>query len=69
MRDLRPKGMGPAVVDCGSWSEDDKRELRLILLVDELTKLVYRAVDWRDVAVLGRAIVALAETSGLRPIK
>ena len=48
-------------IGCGNWSEEDQRELRLILIADELAEIADRTVDWRHVAVLGRAIVALAE--------
>jgi len=56
-------------VDWGSWSDHDKRALRLILLADELATLAYQEVNWRDVAVLGRAIVALAEAGRIRSVK
>ena len=32
-------------LDCENWSEGDKRELRLILVADELAKIAYGAVD------------------------
>jgi hypothetical protein len=51
-----------------NWSEEDKRELRLILMADELAEIAYRTVDWRHVAVLGRASVALAEKVELRNV-
>ena len=56
-------------IDCTNWSEEDRRELRLILLADELAEIAYRRVDWRHVSVLGRAIVALAEKAELRHVK
>jgi hypothetical protein len=61
--------VGSTDVDCGNWSEEDKRELRLILMADELAEIAYRTVDWRRAAVLGRAIVALAEKGELRDVK
>jgi len=54
---------------CRSWSEEDRRELRLILMADELAEIAYRTVDWRQVAALGRAIVALAEKVELRNVR
>ena len=57
------------LVDCRNWSEEDRRELRLILMADELAEIAYRTVDWRHVAVLGRAIVALAEKGELSRVK
>lgn len=57
------------LVDCRNWSEEDRRELRLILMADELAEIAYRTVDWRHVAVLGRAIVALAEKAELSHVK
>jgi hypothetical protein len=56
-------------IGCGDWSEEDRRELRLILMADELAEIAYRTIDWRHVAVLGRAIVALAEKVELRHVK
>jgi len=56
-------------IACGNWTDDDRRELRLILMADELATIAYRTVDWRHVAVLGRAIVALAEEANLRSIR
>ena len=69
MRILEFRGPGSSIADCRNWSEEDTRELRLVLLADELTTLAYQAVDWRQVAVLGRAIVALAEANGPRLMK
>jgi hypothetical protein len=66
MRNYKPTHLSGRGLDCGNLSEGDKRELRLILLADELATLAYREVNWRDVAVLGRAIVALAEAGGVR---
>jgi hypothetical protein len=62
---------GPIKIDpdCENWSEDDKRELRLILMADELATIAYGAVDWGDVSLLGRAIVALAESRRMHRIK
>jgi hypothetical protein len=62
-------GLVQTEIEDGSWSEEEKREIRLILMADELASIAYRAVNWRDVAVLGRAIVALAENSGMHPVK
>jgi hypothetical protein len=44
-----------------TWTEDDKRELELVLMADQLSVIAYGNVDWRRVAELGRAIVAIAE--------
>ena len=38
-------------------------------MADELAEIAYRTVDWRRAAVLGRAIVALAEKGELRDVK
>ena len=60
---------GPTGDECELWSEEDERELRLVLLSDQLSEIAYRVVDWHRVAVLGRAIVALAEKRELRQVK
>ena len=67
--DTKRNGSIKTDLDCENWSEDDKRELRLILMADELATIAYGAVDWGDVALLGRAIVALAESRKLQRIK
>jgi hypothetical protein len=61
--------VGPAAGDGGPWSEDDKRELRLVLMADQLSQMAYQVVDWGRVAALGRAIVALAEKVEPRPVQ
>jgi hypothetical protein len=38
-------------------------------MADELATIAYGAVDWRDVSLLGRAIVALAESRRIQRIK
>ena len=50
-----------AAAERDTWTEDDKRELKLVLMADELSVIAYGNVDWRRVAELGRAIVAIAE--------
>lgn len=61
--------VGPSAGGGGSWSEDDQRELRLVLMADQLSELAYHAVDWARVAAVARAIVALAEKGGPRPVQ
>jgi hypothetical protein len=67
--DTKRDGPIKTALDCENWSEDDKRELRLIRMADELATIAYGAVDWRDVSLLGRAIVALAESRRIQRIK
>ena len=67
--DTKREGPNKIDPDCKNWSEDDKRELRLILMADELATIAYGAVDWGDVSLLGRAIVALAESRRIHRIK
>lgn len=54
-----------AAAEWDTWTEDDKRELKLVLMADELSVIAYGNVDWRRVAELGRAIVAIAEKGTL----
>ena len=44
--DTKREGPNKIDPDCKNWSEDDKRELRLILMADELATIAYGAVDW-----------------------
>jgi hypothetical protein len=47
--------------DWDSWSHDERREIKLVLMADALSTIAYGTVDWTRVAELGRAIVAIAE--------
>ena len=61
--------VGPPDQDREDWSEEDKREVRLVLMSDQLSEMAYRVVDWARVAALGRAIVALAEQGRPRQVQ